>query len=59
MSLALILIIVLVIVLLAVKKKISAIHEAIDLKLETLSRLSDKGAVLMGAIKRVATLVKK
>lgn len=59
MSLALALTVVLVVALLVIKKKVTALHDAVESKLHTISSIADKGAAIAGAIKKVSRVVKR
>lgn len=59
MTLALLLTVILVIALLVIKKKITALHDAVESKLHTLSVIADKGSAVAGAIKKASRIVKR
>ncbi|MBC7707778.1 hypothetical protein H7Y63_00980 [Polaromonas sp.] len=59
MSLALLLTIAIVVALLVIKKKVTALHNAVEAKLHTITNITDKGSAVVGAIKKASRAVKK
>ena len=59
MSLALVLTIVIAASVLVIKKKISALHDSIEAKLQTVTSFAGKGAAVVETLKKVSGVVKR